>query len=64
MDLWGRCRTCRRWFPCPLSAQGDDGWHCPGCGSEPMVIENRNGSRAAALVRLVGSPARAAPTSA
>ena len=55
MDLWGRCRTCRRWFSCPLTAQDRRAWHCPVCGSEPVALENRNGSLDAALVRIVGT---------
>lgn len=41
-EIWGRCPSCARWFPCP-------GWFsreqehptCPRCGVEPTRIENR-----------------------
>jgi rubredoxin len=44
MELWGHCTTCDRWFYCPTSgddAGEEDAWHCPVCGAEPTVIENR-----------------------
>jgi hypothetical protein len=41
MELWGHCRDCDRWFYCSSQEPGDRHWHCPVCGAEPAVLENR-----------------------
>jgi len=41
-EIWGRCPSCARWFPCPNWFQRDkDHPTCPRCGIEPTRIENR-----------------------
>lgn len=41
-DIWGRCPSCARWFPCPEWFQRDRAHPtCPRCGVEPTRIENR-----------------------
>lgn len=41
-EIWGRCPSCARWFPCPNWFQRDQEHPtCPRCGLEPTRIENR-----------------------
>jgi hypothetical protein len=41
-EIWGRCPSCARWFPCPDWFQRDrEHPTCPRCGIEPTRIENR-----------------------
>lgn len=41
-EIWGRCPSCARWFPCPNWFQRDQAHPmCPRCGVEPTRIENR-----------------------
>jgi hypothetical protein len=41
-EIWGRCPSCARWFPCPDWFQRDQEHPtCPRCGLEPTRIENR-----------------------
>jgi hypothetical protein len=41
-EIWGRCPSCARWFPCPGWFQRDHAHPtCPSCGIEPTRIENR-----------------------
>ena len=41
-EIWGRCPSCARWFPCPDWFQRDrEHPKCPRCGIEPTRIENR-----------------------
>lgn len=41
-EIWGRCPSCARWFPCPEWFQREqDHPTCPRCGLEPTRIENR-----------------------
>lgn len=41
-EIWGRCPSCARWFPCPNWFQRDKEHPiCPRCGIEPTRIENR-----------------------
>jgi hypothetical protein len=41
-EIWGRCPSCARWFPCPGWFQRDhEHPTCPNCGIEPTRIENR-----------------------
>ena len=41
-EIWGRCPSCARWFPCPEWFQRDrEHPKCPRCGIEPTRIENR-----------------------
>ena len=41
-EIWGRCPSCARWFPCPNWFQRDQEHPtCPRCGIEPTRIENR-----------------------
>jgi hypothetical protein len=41
-EIWGRCPSCARWFPCPDWFQRDRAHpKCPRCGIEPTRIENR-----------------------
>jgi hypothetical protein len=37
MEIWGMCRSCDRWFYCPMGKDRA----CPVCAAEPEVIENR-----------------------
>ena len=41
-EIWGRCPSCARWFPCPDWFERDQEHPtCPRCGIEPTRIENR-----------------------
>lgn len=41
-EIWGRCPSCARWFPCPDWFQRERAHPtCPHCGIEPTRIENR-----------------------
>lgn len=41
-EIWGRCPSCARWFPCPDWFQRErEHPTCPRCGVEPTRIENR-----------------------
>lgn len=41
-DIWGRCPSCARWFPCPEWFHRErEHPTCPTCGTEPTRIENR-----------------------
>lgn len=41
-DIWGRCPSCAKWFPCPRWFERDSAHPtCPACGIEPTRIENR-----------------------
>lgn len=41
-EIWGRCPSCIRWFPCPDWFQRErEHPTCPRCGVEPTRIENR-----------------------
>ncbi len=41
-EIWGRCPSCARWFPCPNWFQREhEHPTCPQCGIEPTRIENR-----------------------
>lgn len=50
-EIWGRCPSCVRWFPCPDWFQRDrEHPTCPQCGIEPTHIENRAPRRRSAHV--------------
>lgn len=41
-EIWGRCPSCARWFPCPTWFERDhEHPTCPRCDIEPTRIENR-----------------------
>lgn len=39
MNLWGHCKRCDMWLPCPVDTDAE--WGCPACGNEPLRTENR-----------------------
>ncbi len=41
MALWGRCRSCMRWFSVQTRHDEKVRWQCPVCGEDPDQLENR-----------------------
>ena len=41
VELWGRCRSCIRWFSIQTRHSAGVQWQCPVCGEEPDQLVNR-----------------------